>query len=165
MVCIQYQSNAYHWIGLRSGPQPELTTKRQLGAFTNMGINDPIAILSNGGDTMASCFICRPSWRRPCVRATPSTSESCFCWAVRPTADTTSFRPRWRPASSPRSRPAPVLTSPDGALPGLEPVAGCNAPARLLPQVRAPRVAVGPMSPDLRFGHSVRKPTRAASPW
>ena len=33
----------------------------------------------------------RPSWRRPCVRPTPSTSESCFCWVVRPTD------PRLRP--------------------------------------------------------------------
>ncbi len=57
-----------------------------------------------------------------------------------------------------------MLTSPDGALPGLELLAGCNAPARLLPQVRARRVAVGPMSPDIP-GHSMRKPTRAASPW
>ena len=68
MVCIRYQSNAYHWIGLRSGPRPELTTKRQLGAFTTIGVNDPTAILSNGGDTMASCFICQTELAPP-VRA------------------------------------------------------------------------------------------------
>ena len=56
MGCIRYQSNAYHWIGLRSPAR--VNEKRRRGAFTTIGVNDPIAILSNGGDTMASCFIC-----------------------------------------------------------------------------------------------------------
>ena len=57
-----------HTIGLRSGARPELPTKRQLGAFTTIGVNDPTAILSNGGGTMANCFICQTELAPP-VRA------------------------------------------------------------------------------------------------
>ena len=99
---------------------------------------------------MANCFICQTELGPP-VRACHTVYvRKLFYWAVRPTDDTTSFRSRWRPASSPRSRPAPVLTSPDGALPGLDPVAGCNAPAGLPPYDYAPRVAAGPIPTDIR---------------
>ena len=68
MVCIRYQSSAYHWIGLdwialRSPAR--VNEKRQLGAFINIGVNDPTAILSNGGDTMANCFICQTELAPP----------------------------------------------------------------------------------------------------
>ena len=68
MVCIGLVSNAYQldWIPLRSPAR--VNEKRQLGAFTTIGVNDPTAILSNGGGTMASCFICQTELVPP-VRA------------------------------------------------------------------------------------------------
>ena len=54
------------WIALRSPVR--VNDKRQLGAFTTIGVNDPIAILSKGGEAMASCFICQTELAPP-VRA------------------------------------------------------------------------------------------------
>ena len=73
MDCIGMDRNGMHsipvqcipldWIALRSPAR--VNEKRQLGAFTTIGVNDPIATLSNGGGTMANCFICQTELAPP----------------------------------------------------------------------------------------------------
>ena len=66
MHSIPVQCIPLDWIAFR--PPARVNDQRQLGTFTTIGVNDPTATLSNGGGTMASCFICQTELAPP-VRA------------------------------------------------------------------------------------------------